>query len=123
MVSPILAARISAGRARLASAFCTSSGQLRAFSQISGGRPDDGTWADVGDPRPVCLYRPKGSTVPEPLAMIDKTMFMLAWDDTIPWGLTHLNRVMVDGREYVIHDEDTERSNALLSTARVSLLR
>jgi hypothetical protein len=103
--------------------FCTSLGQLRTFTRTTGAiRPDDGTWSDTGDPVSCCLYLPKGSEIPAPLALMDRTIYMLAWT-LQDWPVTPQSRVVVDGVEYEVHDVPSERSNRFLPVAMVSRLK
>ena len=118
-------ATLIAGRADLSAAFvsATPNAQLRVFTPTEGAiRPADGTWADEGASVRSCLYSPKGNEIPQPIAMLDRTVFWLAWDDD-SWPITPQKRVVIDGIEYEVHDDGTERTNQFLRRAMISRLK
>lgn len=118
----IPSAFIEQAKAALAQ-FCTSSGQLRVFVPTANApRPDDGAWQDSGAPFACSLYEPKGSEIPLPLSLIDRTVYKLAWTDG-SISITHKNQVVIAGITYDVHDVPTDRSNQFLPIAMVSRLK
>lgn len=118
MAHPSLIAR---AKARLTAEFLTSSGQVRriAGTQGTGGYPSE-SLSDLGEPFACCLYSPKGSEIPEPLALLNRTVFWLAGE--YPEDTRAKDVVTVDSQSFEIHDVQSDRSNQIIPRMMVSRL-
>jgi hypothetical protein len=102
----------------LARRFCTSDGQLLAFTQ-TGSRPDDGAWAKSGTPFKCCLYGPKGDEIPEALSLTNREVYWLAYSGSLT--IKPPMRAVISTEVYKVHTSEA-RSNLFLPRVMVSHL-